>query len=118
MFIDVPNENRIKRELRYVHYVFVYPYLWKFKFFLQRIRYDGIRVVLPFSFLVDLITPSSDLSKLLTLALVPFGIKFKLISKSEYHEKHCGNIAWQLQHHLIFVCSGTTNMKTHMRLIE
>lgn len=112
MFITYQNENRIKRELRYIQYLFVYQYLWKQKFFLQRIKYDGISVVLPFSFLVDLITPSSEFSKLFTLALLPFGIKFKLISKSEYHEKHCGNIAWQLQHHLISVCHGTANMKT------
>jgi hypothetical protein len=92
MFIEIPNENRIKSRLRYSHYVLIHIFLWKLKVFLRRIRFNGFSVVLPFSFLVSLtlFLISLEFSRILTLiASLPFGIKFGLISKSEYHKRYC-----------------------------
>ena len=63
MFITYQNENRIKREVRYVYYVLT----WKLKLFFRRIKIDGFSVGFP---------PSLN-------------INFKLMSMSEYYKKYC-----------------------------
>jgi hypothetical protein len=89
MFIEIPNENRIKSGLRYSHFILT----WKLKESFGRIKFDGFSVsFLPFSFLVNLILwlMSSEFSRILALIITPlgFGIKFRLMSKSEYDEQY------------------------------
>jgi len=121
MFFDVPNENRIKRNLRYSHYLLVHGFLWKLRYFLQRIRFNGFDYrFLLFNLLNSLMQwlTSSELSRLFSLVLLPFGFKFKLISKSEHHEKYCEQT--------LFICSGSfksikdnqqLNSKQHIQIV-
>ena len=62
MFIEIPNENRIKSGLRYSHFILT----WKLKESFGRIKFDGFSVGFP----------------------TGFSINFRLMSKSEYDEHY------------------------------
>jgi len=64
VFIEIPNENRIKSGLRYSHYILT----WKLKVFFERIKFDGFSVGFP----------------------TGFSINFRLTSKFECHKQNCG----------------------------
>lgn len=89
MFLEIPNENRIKSVLRQSHY-FLTCRIGEFR---GRLTFDGF-----------------------SLSPTPpwFSVNFRLMSKSEYQKKYCGNIAWLLKHHLISECSGTAKRQEFM----
>jgi hypothetical protein len=82
-FLEYPNENRIKKGLRYSHYVLI-QFLWKIKVFLRRVRFNGFDVrFLLFNFIQWLMSLGFSRLFLLMVSL-PFGFKFRLIPKSKY----------------------------------
>ena len=65
MFLWIENENRIKRRIRYAHYVLKYIYFGKLKRKFKRVKFEGFSLSFPFG----------------------VSANFSVISKSEYSQK-------------------------------
>lgn len=66
MFPWVENENRIKRRIRYTHYILKYIHFGEMKNKFKRVKFEGFSLSFPFG----------------------FSANFSVISKTEYFQKN------------------------------
>ena len=50
MFLWIKNENRVKRRIRYTHYLLKNTYFGKLKKKLKRVKFEGFSLSFPFGF--------------------------------------------------------------------
>lgn len=88
MVLLIRSENRLKRKLRYAHYLLTQHYPWKVGTLLRRIESTGF-----------------------TLGVTSgLYIHFRVMSKSEYHNRYCGKT--------VSICRGRHSAdRPHIRLI-
>ena len=121
MFLEIPNESRIKSRLRYSRYALRAVFTWKLKVFFRRIKVEGFNFLfLGTEILYIVAFFSLDIFvKFIALILYTFfhkGINFRFMSMSEYHEHYC---RINQNQSLYVLCHGTINhLGTHMMIVE